>query len=163
MQIMVKRDDQEHGPYTIEEVTEYLASGNIVGDDVAREDGTTEWKTVDALLLSAQKNIKNESAESTLATDSLAVAGSPLRTTVQKFSKEHPILFLLVLLGLGWYGVTQLWTGISQIADPVAAECKKSINNGDWRREVMQMGEDETMKACIKTTKMIQDVQRKLR
>ena len=48
MYIRVSRNDQEHGPYTMEELTQYVSEGTISPDDYAY-DGT-DWITVSQLL-----------------------------------------------------------------------------------------------------------------
>ena len=53
MYIRISRNDQEHGPYTMEELTQYVGEGTISPDDYAY-DGT-EWITVSQLLDPSQK------------------------------------------------------------------------------------------------------------
>ncbi len=71
MNIRVSRNDQEYGPYTMEELAQYVNEGSILPDDYAY-DGM-EWITVSQLLNDPQRilnrtqavanvaNIKNES------------------------------------------------------------------------------------------------------
>jgi len=43
MMIHISRDGQEFGPYTSEQVQEYLASGNLVATDMAWHEGASDW------------------------------------------------------------------------------------------------------------------------
>jgi hypothetical protein len=43
MQIYVHRDGQQLGPYSAEEVRQYLADGNLSADDLAWHEGATDW------------------------------------------------------------------------------------------------------------------------
>lgn len=43
MEIYISRDEQRFGPYTIEQVREYLAAGQLVADDLAWHEGVEGW------------------------------------------------------------------------------------------------------------------------
>tara|TARA_B100000959_G_scaffold245123_1_gene269518 strand:+ start:2202 stop:3680 length:1479 start_codon:yes stop_codon:yes gene_type:complete len=43
MMIHISRDGQEFGPYTPEQVQEYLAAGNLVATDMAWHEGAADW------------------------------------------------------------------------------------------------------------------------
>ena len=43
MMIHISRDGQEFGPYTSEQVQEYLATGNLVATDMAWHEGAADW------------------------------------------------------------------------------------------------------------------------
>jgi len=43
MQILINRDGQQLGPYTLEQVNEYLAAGSLSPDDPAWHEGLAEW------------------------------------------------------------------------------------------------------------------------
>jgi len=43
MKIHISRDGQQFGPYTPEQVQEYLATGNLVATDMAWHEGATDW------------------------------------------------------------------------------------------------------------------------
>ena len=43
MQILINRDGQQLGPYTPEQVNEYLAAGSLSPDDPAWHEGLAEW------------------------------------------------------------------------------------------------------------------------
>ena len=51
MQILIARDAEQFGPYTAEEVRDYLAEGTILRTDLAWHDGLPEWVTVDQVEL----------------------------------------------------------------------------------------------------------------
>lgn len=43
MAITIHRDDGNYGPYTLEQVNAMLASGQLAADDLAWQEGTTDW------------------------------------------------------------------------------------------------------------------------
>lgn len=43
MEIFVSRDGQQFGPYSLDDVNAYLASGQLSGDDVAWYEGAADW------------------------------------------------------------------------------------------------------------------------
>ena len=43
MQISINRDGENHGPYSLEEVRNLLANGALTENDLALQDGATEW------------------------------------------------------------------------------------------------------------------------
>jgi len=43
MQIFIHRDGQQYGPYPIERVPGYIASGDLLPSDLAWHDGATDW------------------------------------------------------------------------------------------------------------------------
>ena len=49
MRILVHRNGQQLGPFTLEEVRTYLANGSIAPGDLAWQEGTTEWVPVISL------------------------------------------------------------------------------------------------------------------
>ena len=51
MQILIARDGEQFGPYTAEEVRDYLIEGTIFPTDLAWHDDLPEWVTVDQLEL----------------------------------------------------------------------------------------------------------------
>lgn len=50
MHYQVSRDGQIYGPYTLEELQRYLASGNVLPTDHAKSDAMSEWQTVAQVL-----------------------------------------------------------------------------------------------------------------
>jgi len=46
----ITRDGQNYGPYTLEDLQRYVASGNILLTDMARSDDATEWIPVSQIL-----------------------------------------------------------------------------------------------------------------
>ncbi|MFP5236665.1 MAG: GYF domain-containing protein [Acidobacteriota bacterium] len=50
MSYTVKRGDQEFGPYTLAELQQYVQSGNISVDDMARSEGVDEWVPVSRVV-----------------------------------------------------------------------------------------------------------------
>lgn len=50
MMFMIKRGDQEFGPYSGTDIRQYLSSGNIVETDLVRAEGSDRWLTVQEIL-----------------------------------------------------------------------------------------------------------------
>lgn len=50
MNITIARGDQQYGPYTIDEVRAYLASGQLSYSDLAFREGGTQWLPLSTLL-----------------------------------------------------------------------------------------------------------------
>jgi hypothetical protein len=46
----VTRNGQNYGPYTLEDLTRYVASGNISPSDMAKSDEMTDWVSVESLV-----------------------------------------------------------------------------------------------------------------
>jgi hypothetical protein len=69
MQIFIHRNDQEFGPYTIDQIERFLTDGKITPEDFCRANDETDWSTVarrlamaiPARLLSAQPSPTVES------------------------------------------------------------------------------------------------------
>jgi len=51
MQIYVARDGQQFGPYTAEEVRDYLAEGTLLRSELAWHEGLENWVTLDQIAL----------------------------------------------------------------------------------------------------------------
>jgi hypothetical protein len=50
MHYQISRNGQEYGPYTLEDLQRYVASGNVLPTDLAKGESMTEWVTVADLL-----------------------------------------------------------------------------------------------------------------
>ncbi|MEC8929317.1 MAG: DUF4339 domain-containing protein [Verrucomicrobiota bacterium] len=50
MQILINRDGQQHGPYTVEQAQAYLATGQLQPADNAWAQGQPAWQPLSALL-----------------------------------------------------------------------------------------------------------------
>lgn len=50
MMFMIKRGEQEFGPYSGADIQQYLSSGNIVESDLVRAEGTDRWLTVQDIV-----------------------------------------------------------------------------------------------------------------
>jgi len=55
MEYRIARDGQTFGPYTEDELRQYLASGNIVESDLARSDAMTDWQPLRKVLPKQKK------------------------------------------------------------------------------------------------------------
>ena len=49
MQIHIDRQGQRFGPYSLEQVNQYLAAGNVLPTDIAWQDGMVDWVPVTAI------------------------------------------------------------------------------------------------------------------
>ena len=49
MQILINRNGQQLGPYTLEQVNEYLAAGSLSPNDPAWHEGLAEWVPLNQL------------------------------------------------------------------------------------------------------------------
>jgi len=50
MTYRIARNGQVFGPYTLEQLQQYMASGNIVASDLAQAEGSTEWLPIAQLF-----------------------------------------------------------------------------------------------------------------
>jgi hypothetical protein len=50
MQFQISRNGQMYGPYTLEDLQRYVASGNVLVTDLAKSDEMAEWVPVSSLL-----------------------------------------------------------------------------------------------------------------
>lgn len=50
MNITIARGDQQYGPYTLDEVKRYLASGHLSYSDLAFREGGTQWLPLSTIL-----------------------------------------------------------------------------------------------------------------
>jgi hypothetical protein len=50
MQYQVSRNGQLYGPYTLEDLRRYLASGNVLPDDLAKSEAMADWLPVSQIL-----------------------------------------------------------------------------------------------------------------
>jgi hypothetical protein len=53
MHYQISRNGQEYGPYTLEDLQRYLASGNVLPTDLAKSETMTEWVPVSEILAGA--------------------------------------------------------------------------------------------------------------
>jgi hypothetical protein len=99
MNVLVRKDNQERGPYTEAEVRERLKSGVFSGSDLGKVEGESEWKPLAEILLA-----------SVLATDKPTATPSRGRD----FTANYPwlrepkviggavVLLLLIFGGINW-------------------------------------------------------------
>jgi GYF domain 2 len=55
MEYLVAREGKTYGPYTEDELRQYLASGNVVESDLARSDTMTDWQPLRKVLPKLKK------------------------------------------------------------------------------------------------------------
>jgi hypothetical protein len=53
MHYQISRDGQMYGPYTLEDLKRYLASGNVLPNDLAKSEAMAEWLPVEQILAQA--------------------------------------------------------------------------------------------------------------
>ena len=58
--IKILRGEEQLGPYTPEEIKEYLASGALQHSDLAWSNGMTEWTTVAEVLNATPSNLESD-------------------------------------------------------------------------------------------------------
>jgi hypothetical protein len=67
MQLYIHRDGQQFGPYSVEDVRGYLASGNLLAEDLAWHEGAADWTPLAQVvgLASAPSPVQAEPAQAT--------------------------------------------------------------------------------------------------
>src|ERR1041384_2880678 len=92
MNILVRKNNQERGPYTEAEVRERLKSGVFSGSDLGQVEDETEWKPLSEILLAT-----------------ILAEGKPLRAGMPAYRWAQPraiggavVLLLLILWGISW-------------------------------------------------------------
>jgi len=84
MQYQVSRNGQMYGPYTLEDLQRYVASGHILYTDLARSEEMAEWAPVSQILgTSAAGAATGYSPSATYAQPSAAVYAQPAAGTYQ--------------------------------------------------------------------------------
>jgi hypothetical protein len=63
MNIIISRDDQTFGPYSSEQVTQFLESGKLLSSDLASWEGTEEWVSLESLLSPPNDSEQSEDSE----------------------------------------------------------------------------------------------------
>jgi hypothetical protein len=77
MSYQVSRDGQLYGPYTLEDLQRYVASGNVLATDLAKSDDMPDWLPVSQLLGAAGAAIPVPPAPSYAAPGAYAVPTVP--------------------------------------------------------------------------------------
>jgi len=50
MNIFIHRDGENYGPYTLEEIQEYLGNGTLIENDLAWHEGLADWATLSSVV-----------------------------------------------------------------------------------------------------------------
>jgi GYF domain 2 len=99
MNVQVRKNDQERGPYTESELRERLKAGTLSGSDLGQIEGESDWKPLSEILLA-----------SVLATDNRAAVPAHIPAPIAR----HPwlrdpkvigsaiVLLLLIFGGINW-------------------------------------------------------------
>lgn len=125
MNVLVRKNNQERGPYTEAELTERLKSGALSASDLGQIEGQGEWKPLSEILLA-----------SVLATEKpLAPPPSPASGNMAWISQPKVIIGAVVLLLLIFGGINWLnKASESRRADAAAAR----------QREMMEQAQKQT-------------------
>ena len=98
MNILVRKNNQERGPYTEAELRERLKSGVFSASDLGQVEGESDWKPLSEILLA-----------SLLATEKPTETPGPPGPTVDMSSFRRPqvivgaiVLLLLIFGGINW-------------------------------------------------------------
>ena len=99
MEIFVSRDGQEFGPYTLDDVNAYLASGQLNASDLAWFEGEADWKPLRELFgLPASANNPGEQKANQHTKEADAVARL---AAIAKCRTHLRLVVAFLLLGLG--------------------------------------------------------------
>lgn len=71
MQIYIAKSDQQHGPYSLEDITKYILDGTVTPDDLAWYEGASEWIP---LRVVPGISLPTSSAQQSSVSDNLAYA-----------------------------------------------------------------------------------------
>ena len=109
MHYRIIRDDQEYGPYTIEEITQYLQEGSILPNDYVHNG--MEWQPVSQFLQNPDK-----AAASMHSISSVAKAQPEIKYTKSKYDPRDSgdesknslksivgAIIIIVLLGYNFF------------------------------------------------------------
>ena len=80
----ISREGQNYGPYTLEDLQRYVASGNVLLTDMARAEDGTEWVPVSQIL---GGGVPKTHAVDLPGTDSLVIVEIP---KVRKTNPRYP-------------------------------------------------------------------------
>jgi hypothetical protein len=56
VRILIRRDQEQYGPYSLEEIQSYLSSGDLLMEDIASEVDTQCWLPLPRLFYSCSAN-----------------------------------------------------------------------------------------------------------
>src|SRR2546430_17072305 len=99
MNILVRKNNQERGPYTEAELRERLKSGVFSGSDLGQVEGDTDWKPLSEILL-ASILATEKTTETQAATPAGITTYSWLRQP--KIIGGAIVLLLLIFGGINW-------------------------------------------------------------
>ncbi len=80
MMYMIKRGDQEFGPYSGNDIQQYLSSGNIVETDMVRAEGSDRWLTVKDILAKKAPSTGGQASQTPAPEPSYSPAPAPQPT-----------------------------------------------------------------------------------
>src|SRR5580765_939918 len=100
MNILVRKNNQERGPYTEAELQERLKSGIFSGSDLGQIEGESEWKPLSEILLASVLAAEKPSQA--------PVAGPATNTTYSWLSQPRVIGSAVIVLLLTFGGINWL-------------------------------------------------------
>ena len=133
MQVHVDRGGERFGPYSIEDVNAYLASGTLLPTDLAWHDGMTDWVSIEEIpgvtmtegspppapVAEAAANPSEEKAEESEAEDSDKIqvkrGGEPIGPYSRDKAKEYFTAGQLLPTDWGWHDRTNEWKPLNEV------------------------------------------------
>lgn len=150
MQIYISRNGEQFGPYTEEQAREYLASGQLTAEDLAWQEGQTEWVALTTLLPQPEAPAQTGGLQFTPAQET-ATARSNVTYRVQTIEPARPparnynwIWGVAFLLAIGLYGASPY------ISYANFRAAMKSGNKADLEAHIDFPSVRESMKEQIK-------------
>ena len=167
MQVHVDRGGERFGPYSIEDVNTYLASGTLLPTDLAWHDGMTDWVSIEEIpgvtmtegspppapVAEAAANPSEEKAEESEAEDSGKIqvnrGGEPIGPYSRDKAKEYFTAGQLLPTDWGWHDRTNEWKPLNEVLGlPLPAQptgvtpAKAKTNNQYWEKMGLEFSFD---------------------
>lgn len=167
MQVHVDRGGERFGPYSIEDVNAYLASGTLLPTDLAWHDGMTDWVSIEEIpgvtmtegspppapVAEAAANPSEEKAEESEAEDSDKIqvnrGGEPIGPYSRDKAKEYFTAGQLLPTDLGWHDGTNEWKPLNEVLGlPLPAQlmgvtpAKAKTSNQYWKKMDLEFSFD---------------------
>jgi TM2 domain-containing membrane protein YozV len=139
MNFYLRRGDQEFGPYTVADLRNYVASGNIQPGELARADGSAQLTPVSSILSSPPPPLAN-AAPPTFAPAAAPTPSQPYAQPYQVrpgYQQKERLVYILLGVFLGPLGVHNFYAGytsraVTQLLITVCTLFIASIVTGIW-------------------------------
>ena len=106
MQYQVSRNGQLYGPYTLEDLQRYVASGHILYTDLAKSEDMPEWLPVSQILGASRRPMPRLLATSLRRPQGFPIPPRPIFIGVSFFSSA---ILTCGLFSVAWDFVQVLW------------------------------------------------------